>query len=406
MVAALAVLALVSGPAIGIGSPAGAAGPASYQITGVSCVSATFCMAVGSSARRSSGVDISGKTLVERWNGTRWSTVASPTPTDGKGAELLGVSCTSTSFCVAVGHTIDSSTISPPSRTFVERWNGTKWSIVASPNPASGGYNTLNGVSCTSTSRCIAVGGYLTPDGRRPTLVEQWNGTEWSILASPNPEVGAGTNLSAVSCPSATNCFAAGLNYVSNFEPVTMVEHWNGQTWSVVTDNRPTKLSALNGVACASPTNCTAVGYSQTVLGPEEFGPPTTLVQHWNGTTWSNVKSPNPGPTNSQLTAVSCMGTDFCIAVGQYSSASALKTFVLRWNGTKWSNITSPNPTGSTASQPAGVSCRSTTNCVAVGHYTTSTDPRAASAGPFKTLFQQWDGTRWTIVNTPTPPAP
>ena len=42
---------------------------------------------------------------------------------------------------------------------------------------------TLGGVACTSASNCFAVGYGLG----RGTLVEQWNGSSWSIVASPNP---------------------------------------------------------------------------------------------------------------------------------------------------------------------------------------------------------------------------
>jgi len=406
LVAGAVALMLVAGSSVGIGAASAAVpavtGVASFQMAGVSCVNASFCMAVGSSARRMSGVDIAGKTLVERWNGTTWSIVASPTPTGRKGAELQAVSCTSTTFCMAVGQTVDSSAISPPSRTFAERWNGTKWSIVASPNPASGRYNRLSGVSCTSPSRCMAVGGYLTPDARVPTLVELWNGTKWSILDSPNREFGLGGPLSAVSCPTARSCFVVGVDYVTeNYQTVTMAMHWNGTTWSTVTGNSSTAYSALSGVSCVSTTNCTAVGYSRDRQSQSE----TTLVQHWNGTKWSTVKSRNPGPSFSQLSAVSCSGVFFCIAVGQYANASVVRTLVERWDGANWSNVNSPIPAGATTTQPAGVSCRSKTACVAVGHFTTSTDPQAGAAGPFKTLFQKWNGTKWSLVTSPAPPS-
>jgi len=388
MSAITAALALVTCSAIIAGSTAGVAtaGAASYQLAGVSCANASFCMAVGSSAIRFQGVDSSNNTLIERWNGKAWSVLTSP---GGTGAALRGVSCTSAAFCVAVGNVL-------------QRWNGTSWSLVTSPK----GGGTLEGVSCTSATNCIAVG--FTGS---KTLVERWNGAKWSIIASPSPTVGGGSVLSAVSCTSAASCFAVGWNNIGGAgEPTTIVERFNGKTWSIDTNARPRSFSALNGVSCASATSCMAVGYSQTAAARFQFGPPKTLVQRWNGKTWSIVASPNPGTTNSELAAISCPSATSCIAVGQFTNASdrdsAFKTLVERWNGTAWSQVASPNSAGATVSQPAGVSCTAPTGCVAVGHYTTSTDPRAVDAGPFKTLAQKWNGAAWSIVAGPTPPAP
>jgi hypothetical protein len=163
-------------------------------------------------------------------------------------------------------------------------------------------------------------------------------------------------------------------------------------------------------VSCTAPTTCTAVGSSQTATSRFSFGPPKTLVERWNGKTWSIVASPNPGTTNSQLTAVSCVSPTRCVAVGQFTSAadrtSVLKTLVEGWNGTAWSNVTSPNPAGATVSGATDVSCATSTSCVAVGRYTTSASPRAVDAGPFKTLIQKSNGTTWSIATTPDPPAP
>ena len=93
--------------------------------------------------------------------------------------------------------------------TLAERWNGAKWSIVPSPNPH---VNTIvfDGVSCTSTSNCSAVGYYDVPKlGTSDTLVEHWDGKTWKIVASPNAAGGA-SSLVGVSCPSPFSCIAVG----------------------------------------------------------------------------------------------------------------------------------------------------------------------------------------------------
>lgn len=144
------------------------------NLDGVSCVSSIFCAAVGSKGEVG--------TLVEIWNGSSWSVSPSPSP-GGDPDELFGVSCVSSSFCAAVGWYYDEST--GVYRTLIEVWNGLQWSIASSPSPSI--QNVLFGVSCTSSSSCTAVG-YDDGESGFVTLVESWNGTDWSI-ATRHPTV-------------------------------------------------------------------------------------------------------------------------------------------------------------------------------------------------------------------------
>ena len=77
------------------------------------------------------------------------------------------VSCASSRSCMAVGSYIDLGMT-----TLVESWNGTKWSIVPSPSNPDSHLAFLNGVSCTSSTSCIAVGFYPKDTGVSKTLVE------------------------------------------------------------------------------------------------------------------------------------------------------------------------------------------------------------------------------------------
>jgi hypothetical protein len=193
----------------------------------------------------------------------------------------------------------------------VERWNGTSWSIVTSPD-ANTIDNFLNGVSCaTSTTICYAVGFSRSP---ARTLLERWNGSTWSIVASPNP-TGGGV-LNSVTCLSGTRCYAVGYG---GSPAKTLVERLDpsSPSWSMMTSPNPTGYSYLNGVTCASTTSCDAVGYSAT---SPNFLTGSTLVEQWNGTSWSIVTSPNgpPGTTSAALSGVSCPTTTSCYAVGNY----------------------------------------------------------------------------------------
>src|SRR5206468_3378703 len=138
------------------------------------------------------------KTLVEHWNGASWSIVASPNQSGATDSSLSRVSCPSATRCYAAGSYFADA---PGGKTLVEQWNGTTWSIVPSPNPSGPTDSSLNSVSCASTTNCYAVGSYSTPTSGK-TLVEQWNGTTWSIIPSPNASGATDSILTSVACPS------------------------------------------------------------------------------------------------------------------------------------------------------------------------------------------------------------
>src|SRR6476620_4568395 len=153
------------------------------------------------------------------------------------------------------------------------------WSVVASPSPVGPPSGILKSVACPSTDRCFAVG-YYGPDGTNTkTLIERWNGTSWSVMASPNPAGASDSLLTGVSCPSPTSCYAVGWSTDSSLDEKTLVEHWNGTSWSIVTSPNPAGStgSFLNSVSCPSTTSCYAVGFSYSSFAQR------TLVERWNG---------------------------------------------------------------------------------------------------------------------------
>jgi hypothetical protein len=329
-------------------------------LNGVSCTSTTNCFAVGSSA--------SG-TLVERWNGTSWAVVPSPNPTGETYIVLNSVSCTSTTNCFAVG--------SSASGTLVERWNGTSWAIVPSPNPTGTGGSELNGVSCTSSTSCFAVGDYGNSSGAIDTLVERWNATSWAIVPSPSPIppiLPWKSILYGVSCTSTTSCFAVGSvgHEPGPFDP--LVERWNGTSWAVVPSPSPTPPigapnSALYGVSCTSTTSCFAVGSFYDFI--QDTGAVGAFIERWNGTGWAIVPSPYPtGLPENTLTGVSCTSSTNCFAVGSFTKniGGHSVTLVERWNGTSWAIVLSGNPSGAPGGSLSSVSCTSTRSCFAVGY--------------------------------------
>jgi hypothetical protein len=295
--------------------------------------------------------------LAESWNGSTWSLVHNPDSSSNNNA-LDAVSCVSASFCTAVGSFTPSS--GSPAQTLVESWDGSTWSIVSSPdNGGETENNALAGVSCVSASFCTAVGSYDPNGSSNPqTLAESWNGSAWSVVSGP--ATGFSGALNAVSCVSASFCTAVGSSTPSSGSPAqTLVESWNGSTWSIVSSpSTGTGSNELTGVSCAATSFCTAVGSAGS----------STLIESWNGTSWSIVSSPNNGTGANSLDSVSCPSASSCTAVGSYQTARRhAQTLAEAWDGTTWSIQTSPNLTTLRNNALLGVSCLSASACTAAG---------------------------------------
>ena len=136
------------------------AGGADASPVSVSCVSETDCVAVGSyaaGAQCGSGGACPTLALAESWNGTSWRVETVPSPPGARSAQLTSVSCLSASACVAVG-TAEYNEATP----LAEVWNGMSWTIQTVPTPSATHESALSGVSCTAPNACTAVGFFAT----------------------------------------------------------------------------------------------------------------------------------------------------------------------------------------------------------------------------------------------------
>ena len=275
----------------------------------VSCTSLTFCVAVDASGGASS------------YNGTTWHA------TTGLAYGFGSVSCASTTFCVASGVANSvlvgggGHTVSDNGAAYV--YNGSTWSSPVAVDPSGGGAGS---VSCPTTTFCAEV----APGMDASALV---NGS-WVFSSYVD-----NFNVSltpAVSCVSPTYCVA-----VNNAGDALT---WNGTTWSA-----PTSVDGGGGLAavsCVSTTFCVAVSSSGDYVA-------------FNGSGWSLPQTIDP--SGNGLVAVSCAATTFCQAL-DYSGRS------LTYNGSGWSS-----PTPASAGGYGGLSCPTTTFCVAVASGSVST---------------------------------
>jgi hypothetical protein len=210
------------------------------DLSAIGCSAPNRCVAVGDYA--TSNIKY---TLVESWNGKKWSLVGSPN-VGTRGSYLTGVSCPDAKDCVAVG---TYETASGNSRALVETWNGTVWSLSGAPSQAQ---SSLSGVSCSRPRRCMAVGNSFK-SGKAGPFAEFWNGKAWSIVRVP--EFGSRlVYLDGVSCTATASCVAVG----SSDDP--LVETWNGTRWSKVTSPNKGNGGSLVAVSCITLTKCVSAG--------------------------------------------------------------------------------------------------------------------------------------------------
>jgi hypothetical protein len=316
-------------------------------LSGVAAITGKDVWAVGGSGNQLAG----GQTLIEQWNGTQWQIVTSPNPSSFYNF-LYSVSAVSANDVWVVGYYANSN---GDTQTLVEQWNGTKWSVVTSPSPASVD-NELFSVKAVSANDVWAVG-FSATSTTETTLIEQWNGTKWSVVKSPSP--GSNDVLSGVSAISSRDVWAVGS---SNSEGQPLIEQWNGTKWSVVTSPNLGSGSDLLDVAAVSANDVWAAGYTTNNSSIE------SLTEEWNGTKWKVVKSVNVG-MHPSFTAVTAVSANDVWTVGYDGNNSVFaKTLTEQWNGTKWSVVTSPSP-GTFSTQLLGVAATSANDVWAVGGY-------------------------------------
>lgn len=295
--------------------------------------------------------------------------------------ELHGVSALSENdvWAVGVSYTTDRTIGS----TLIQHWNGSQWSVIPSPNPSST-INLLQAVAAVAPNDVWAVG--YAPTATQSIAIMHWNGTAWSVIPNP-PGTTTLSNLAALAAVSANDVWAVGNGRLGD-ENATLTLHWNGSTWSVVASPNvgPEVDNILQGVTAISSNDVWAVGTQQ----PTSNTDPSALILHWNGSAWTIV--PSTGPEGSHLLAASAVASNDVWATG-YSEAGTLTE---HWNGSTWSVVATPtNVNGSSPLFFPSVVALSSANVWTVGE---SFDSRRSVS---HTLTEQWNGTKWAVVKSP-----
>jgi hypothetical protein len=206
----------------------------------------------------------------------------------------------------------------------------------------------------------------------------------WHKLRSPNPahRYGDLDSLVAASSLSSTDAWAAGTFWsFSAARYDTLTEHWDGSTWSLVSSPNSTKTTwnQLTGVAAIAPDDAWAVGY-------ENSSDYRSLILHWDGTSWAIS---DDGSTAAFLTSVSALGPDDVWAAGSTNYVGT--GLLMHWDGAAWTETLIPGSIFFRA-----IAALAPDDIWAVGQ-------RAVNGEGDLTVAYHFDGTSWTRSPTPNP---
>lgn len=276
-------------------------------------------------------------------------------------------------------------------RTLIEHYDGTAWTTIASPNVGND-YNVLEGVIAIAADDVWAVGSYIDANtGVERSLILHYDGTDWTVVASPN--IGSGVNrlfglyaaspddlwASGYACP--TDCYA-------DHTAQNLILHYDGTAWTTaIVPNIPSHNNYVYKISGSSANDIWVAGEHNTCWGCAA----STNVLHYDGTAWTLVNSPNASASTNTPHDVLALAEDDAWIVGQYHdpSVNRWKTLAMHWDGTAWSLVDSPNR-DSLYNDLHSIVAIGSNDIWAVGEWYSSS-----------ALAAHWDGTEWTLADQP-----
>jgi hypothetical protein len=296
-----------------------------------------------------------------------WTRVASPNRGTVASAlqDVAAVPGTSTAW--AVGYSYDSNLAAY--RTMTQRSTGGAWSIVPSVNASATGYSQLNRVDATSTSNVWAIG----------SLVERYDGTSWVAMSSP-----AGVALRGLDVVSPTEVWVAGYS-----GSAAAVAQWKNGTWTTRYTQASTgrHLTVFEAIAVTGADDVWAVGWDRDYNAPGR--PVSSLVVHFDGTSWRREDTPNPANRNTLMDVVALANGDvFAVGVAQDTSGGGItpRSLMLRKQGATWSPLPVPQGEAGSQDQLLSVAAVSSSSVWSVGYYS------SPSSGLYEPLLVHWTG--------------
>jgi hypothetical protein len=246
-------------------------------------------------------------------------------------------------------------------------WNGRRWR--SAHLPYMGTSTSLRGVVALASDDVWAVGGLATyPNAKN--LIMHWYGEEWTrVDAPPSDDY---RDLERVSALAPDDVVASGRYCVAE-QCIAQTIHWDGEEWSPVEDE---PLSLVQQVGGAS-DDALAIGNSAPFEHP--------LVQHWDGTSWEEVRLPRSAPDELLLSDLSVLrsGRGLVAANGR----GLQDPYVLRWSGSRLRSDDLP----SSVAIARAVSASSSDEAWLIGEAASEESPTTV----------RWDGEAWSAVPSP-----
>jgi hypothetical protein len=270
-----------------------------------------------------------------------------------------------------------------PTASAAEASCPTGWEVESMPSPGAV-LNSMNGVAVVSDSDAWAAGwdGYI--DGQEfvndPVLLH-WDGQAWGRIP-----LGPGRGqLADVVAIAPDDVWAVGHSGNEDFLPLTL--HWDGVTWHRV-PSPPIERGYLLDVSASGPNDVWAVGI---VTGTFE-----TIVQRWDGTSWTLVDHPSPGNDYFNLGSVLALAPDDVWIAGNFLGPRAEQVpFSAHWNGQQWRTF--PMVKRGTAGTLIDALAASADGRVwAVGSAT-------SDEGTSRPLAELFEAGAWRVAATPIP---
>ena len=294
--------------------------------------------------------------LVEHWDGTVWTII--PNPAGVLQSQIHGVAVVAPDDIWFVGQTWNTS-----DQAYILHWDGVSLKSVPVVNPSL--YVSLWSVTAVSANDVWAVG-----QSSNHTLTEHWDGTRWRVVPSPT---GTYDVLEAVTAVSTNDVWAVG--YTSDASEIL---HWDGRRWRLSSSGTIGNYAGYRGISALAENDIWAIGFSEG-----------TLTEHWNGTVWTRIPSPNPSRIGNSLYSVAAIAPNDVWTVGQGYASPVNQTLALHWDGSAWSQAITPNiGRGIVANSLYAVSGVASNDVWAVG------------IGQ-QAMTVHWDGRRWRVVPNP-----
>jgi hypothetical protein len=205
--------------------------------------------------------------LVLHWNGSDWHVVETPNNCSGD-QQLSGLYAISPNDVWAVGRCSDGTigSLTQTDRTLVQRWDGKKWTVVPSPNYSAGQIiksSSLDTISGTANNNLWAIGNYWDTNGTggywTQPLVEHWNGYEWRVVSFPYPGISTMSNTSDLVVIDSNEVWVTGFIAAGTLRPLLV--RWDGSQWQEVSAPKPLAESYYTSIVATDRKELLAMGF-------------------------------------------------------------------------------------------------------------------------------------------------